>query len=86
MSDPTLVYERRVKVPLYARHGVAEVWIVDIDAERLETFSELERGRYHVERMLSPERPDELAVLRELSIERLPEVSLDLGDLFRDID
>ena len=30
MSDTTLRYDRDVKVPLYARHGVPEVWIVDV--------------------------------------------------------
>jgi Uma2 family endonuclease len=28
----SLAYDRRVKLPLYARHGVPEVWIVDLDA------------------------------------------------------
>jgi Uma2 family endonuclease len=31
VSDSTLDYDRGVKVPLYAKHGVAEVWIVDLD-------------------------------------------------------
>ena len=86
VSDSTLVYDHRVKLPLYARHGIADVWIVDVDARRLDTFSELERGRYHAERTLSPERPDELAELRELRIGRLADIAVDLGELFRDID
>lgn len=31
VSDTTLVYDRGIKVPLYARYGVAEVWIVDLE-------------------------------------------------------
>lgn len=31
VSDVTLRYDRQVKVPLYARHGVPEVWIVDLE-------------------------------------------------------
>lgn len=31
VSDTSLAYDRRIKVPLYARHGVAEVWIVDLE-------------------------------------------------------
>jgi Uma2 family endonuclease len=30
VSDSTLRYDRDVKVPLYARHNVPEVWIVDL--------------------------------------------------------
>jgi Uma2 family endonuclease len=31
VSDTTLAYEQRTKLPLYARHGVPEVWIVDVN-------------------------------------------------------
>jgi len=30
VSDSTLRYDRKIKAPLYARHRVPEVWIVDI--------------------------------------------------------
>lgn len=30
VADSSLDYDRRVKLPLYARHGIAEVWIVDL--------------------------------------------------------
>lgn len=32
VSDTSLRYDRDAKVPLYARHGVPEVWIVDLAA------------------------------------------------------
>lgn len=35
VSDTTLAYDQRVKLPLYAREGVPEVWIVDLRGERL---------------------------------------------------
>jgi len=31
VSDTTQRYDRRVKVPLYARHGVPEVWVIDLE-------------------------------------------------------
>ena len=31
VSDSTIGYDRRVKLPLYALHRVPEVWIVDLD-------------------------------------------------------
>jgi len=32
VAPSSLAYDRRVKLPLYARHAVPEVWIVDLDA------------------------------------------------------
>lgn len=32
VSDTTIDYDREVKLPLYARHGIAEVWLVDLRA------------------------------------------------------
>jgi Uma2 family endonuclease len=31
VADSSLRYDREVKGPLYARHGIAEYWIVDLD-------------------------------------------------------
>jgi Uma2 family endonuclease len=31
VADSTLRYDRDTKLPLYARHGIPEVWLVDID-------------------------------------------------------
>lgn len=35
VSDSTLVYDRDEKLPLYARHGIAEVWLVDLPQAQL---------------------------------------------------
>jgi Uma2 family endonuclease len=34
VADSSARYDREIKVPLYARHGVAEVWVLDLDARR----------------------------------------------------
>ena len=31
VADSSAGYDHRIKLPLYARHGVGEVWIVDLD-------------------------------------------------------
>lgn len=36
VSDATLAYDRRVKLPLYASFGIPEAWIVDLDEDRVE--------------------------------------------------
>lgn len=38
VADSTLRYDRGIKLPLYARHGIHEVWIVDLQAKRIEVF------------------------------------------------
>ena len=42
VADTTLRYDLEVKRPLYARAGVAELWIVDIDRRELPVFREPE--------------------------------------------
>jgi Uma2 family endonuclease len=35
VADSTLQYDKRVKLPLYARAGIIETWIVDVDREAI---------------------------------------------------
>lgn len=40
VADSTLIYDRDNKLPLYARHGIAEVWLVDLQGSRLIAYRE----------------------------------------------
>jgi Uma2 family endonuclease len=40
VSDTTLAYDHGVKLPLYARAGIREVWIVDLAAETIGRHSD----------------------------------------------
>ena len=40
VSETTLDYDRKRKLPLYARAGVPEVWIVNLTDERIETYAD----------------------------------------------
>jgi len=47
VSDTTAPFDRTVKVPLYARAGIAEVWLVDLGADRVEVYRRpVPDGRY----------------------------------------
>ncbi len=35
VSDTTLRYDREIKVPLYASHGIPEVWLIDVNNKQL---------------------------------------------------
>jgi Uma2 family endonuclease len=48
ISESTLRFDREVKVPLYARHGIRELWIVNLVANRLLVFREPSAGVYTV--------------------------------------
>jgi Uma2 family endonuclease len=61
-------------VPLYARHGVPEVWVVDVNADALLVYGDLRDGMY--QRHVVLERPT------GAPIARLPGVTLDVAALF----
>jgi Uma2 family endonuclease len=40
VADSSLAYDRNIKLPLYARSGIAEVWIVDLATETVHVHRE----------------------------------------------
>jgi Uma2 family endonuclease len=46
VSDSSLRYDRHIKVPLYARYGVSEVWIMDLVNGCAHFFRDLVNGTY----------------------------------------
>lgn len=46
ISDATLRYDREVKGPLYARHAIPELWIVDLQNEQIHFHRAPVRGQY----------------------------------------
>lgn len=46
VADTTVVADRRVKMPLYARAGIAEAWLVNIPEGQVEVYSDPAGGAY----------------------------------------
>ncbi|MDX9755316.1 MAG: Uma2 family endonuclease [bacterium] len=46
VADSTADFDRHVKMPLYARHGIPELWIVDLEAEIVEIYRNPRANRY----------------------------------------
>ncbi len=74
VSESSLRYDRDVKVPFYARHGVPEVWIVDLPNNQLLVYGSPSDGAYA--RQTSTAQPGVLPVTA------LPGVAVDLSSVF----
>jgi Uma2 family endonuclease len=48
VADTSLAYDRDVKLPLYARAGIAEVWLVDLNAYVIERHTEPSEKGYRL--------------------------------------
>ena len=46
VADTSLAYDRGTKLPMYARAGIPEVWIVDLERERVEVYREPAEDSY----------------------------------------
>lgn len=51
VADSSVMYDRNLKIPLYARSGVREVWLVDLVTNAVEVHATPATGAYtHVQR------------------------------------
>ena len=67
VADTTLRYDLEIKRPLYARAGVAELWIVDIDRRELHVFREPKLD-YSLHRVLTASHKADVAALGEVAL------------------
>lgn len=51
VSDKTLNYDRRVKLPLYARHNIPETWIANLVQNVIEIYTDPKNGIYTIKRI-----------------------------------
>ena len=75
VADTSLPFDRNIKVPLYARHGIPEVWLVALQQRRIEVFRRPTGAGYG--ETLRPAETETLAPLL------LPDVSVSGTDLWR---
>ncbi len=74
VADSSLDYDREVKLPLYTRHGIPEVWLVDVAGRRLTLYRQPSPQGYL--EALEPE------TLTAIAVPGLPDVELNLEKLF----
>ena len=74
VADTSLRYDREIKIPLYAQHGVAETWLVDIEKRQVMVYDELYDGVY--------QRVTNFGIAATISPQCLPMLALELAELF----
>lgn len=57
VADATVAYDRDVKLRLYARSRIPEVWIVNVPAGQLEVFRDPIGDGYHQSLVPAPQEP-----------------------------
>jgi Uma2 family endonuclease len=74
VSDTTLTFDIETKVPLYARAGISEVWVVNVNARSVHVYRDPHAGAY----------ASSFVVLGDKSVAplALPEARIALSDMF----
>jgi Uma2 family endonuclease len=73
VADTSLDYDKKVKLPLYARAGVPEVWLVNLPKSRLEVYYHPFNDTYQEIRLLHKEQT--------LVLNSFPDINLSISDL-----
>jgi len=74
VADTTLAFDLRTKVPLYARSGIPEAWVVDVNERTIHVFREPGEGGYTTT-FAAP-------MGRSVASVALPQVVVEVSELF----
>jgi Uma2 family endonuclease len=69
VSQSSLRLDRNVKVPLYARHQVPEVWLIDLERDRMHFFRSPRNGNFAEVSFTESPEVVALAALREVAVD-----------------
>jgi Uma2 family endonuclease len=68
VSDSTLKYDREIKVPLYAKAGIPEVWIANIEAQLFEVYRSPSQDSYQKIQSYSKGEVIQIEMLADIAI------------------
>ncbi len=74
VADTSLTYDRDIKIPLHARHGIPEVWLIDVQNQRVEVFRQPTPDGY--QQVLRPAKAECMSPVL------LPDISVLIADLW----
>ena len=70
VAESSIKFDREVKAPLYAAHGIPEYWIIDLENDQIEVFSKPQGDAYTETRIFRP--GDEVSLIgKMLSVKEL---------------
>lgn len=75
VSDSSLLTDREEKLPIYARGGIPECWIVNLPERKVEIYAGIVAGEYTLKRIVRPGDP--------LAPEAFPDAGIDSAELLR---
>jgi Uma2 family endonuclease len=52
VADTTVDYDGPVKVALYAKAGIKEVWVINLPEEKIELYAEPSGGAYQIPKQI----------------------------------
>jgi Uma2 family endonuclease len=74
VSDSSLAFDQGVKLNLYARYGVAEYWVVDVEGQRAVTYREPAAKAYG--------RALEFTAADTVTPQAFPDIKIAVGEMF----
>ncbi len=74
VANSSFKYDSEIKIPIYAQFAIPEVWIVDVNTQSLIRYMKPVNGVY--------EKIETIDNLAQVSLAVLPEITLNLSDLF----
>jgi Uma2 family endonuclease len=74
IADSSLNYDRNIKIPLYARYGIPEVWLIDLPKQHIEIYLKpSDDGYQHLWRPNNSEH---------ISLSLLPQVIIKVAEIW----
>jgi Uma2 family endonuclease len=73
VADASILVDRNVKIPLYARASVPEVWLIDLQRDQIEVYAEPVSEMYRVSEHMS--RSDRVA------LRAFPDTAFDVAEI-----
>lgn len=67
VADSSREFDREVKIPLYARAGIPEAWLIDLDANTIEVYREPSAEGYKSATTLAADAPASPAAFPDFS-------------------
>ncbi|KER10015.1 MAG: hypothetical protein HY22_06935 [[Candidatus Thermochlorobacteriaceae] bacterium GBChlB] len=74
VADASLLYDRRIKLPLYASAGIPEAWVLNLQDNQLEVYRQPRGNNYAEQRLLKPSE--------KISLQAFPDVEISLTEIF----